>query len=386
MPEIPLRPSWVEIDLDAIENNARRLKEMIGPDVQLMAMVKANAYGHGAVECSRAALRGGATWLGVYTVGEGLELRAAGISARLLVVGPTSEDWAAEAFKHELTLMAGSVESARAIARIAQRMPKPARIHVAIDTGMTRLGVQRDEAIALVRELDHAHQVQVEGIYTHLAVADDPNARGIHGWGEAYTRRQLELFSQVADELDRAGLGVRYRHAANSPATLNYREARMNLVRAGILLYGLHPSGATRRPDGFRPALTFKTRLGLVRLAPRGTFVSYGCTFETKRDSRIGVMIVGYADGFRRGPKTFGEVLVRGKRAPIAGRVCMDQTMIDVTDIPQAEAGDEVVLIGKQGQEEISAEEVADKIGTINYEVVTTISARVPRVYKSDAS
>lgn len=381
MPDIPLRPAWLEIDLNAIANNTRRLKQIIGPGVELMAMVKANAYGHGAVEVSRAALLGGATWLGVYTAGEGLELRAAGIAAPILIVGPTDEKWAREAFEHDLTLTAGSAEAARALARAAQGMTWRPKIHLKVDTGMTRLGVRVDEAVAILRELRRMPQVEVEGVYTHFAVADDPNARGIEGWGEAYTRRQFELFSHAAEELDRTGGGVRYRHAANSPATLNYHEAHLNLVRTGILLYGLHPSAVTRRPEGFIPALSFKTRLALVRPTPRGTFVSYGATFETQRDSRIGVLMVGYADGLRRGPQNYGEVLVRGKRAPIVGRVCMDQTMIDVTDIPEAEAGDEVVLIGKQGKAEISAEEVGVKTGTINYEVVTTISARVPHVY-----
>ncbi len=251
---------------------------------------------------------------------------------------------------------------------------------------MTRMGVRSEEAVTLVRELRDEGALEVEGIYTHFAVADDPDARGIAGWGREYTRRQFELFHQVAEELDREGLGVGYRHAANSPATLDYREARLNLVRCGILIYGLDPSANVPRPDGFEPALSFKTRLALVREAPRGTFVSYGCTFETPRDSLIGVMMIGYADGFRRAPRTYGQVLVRGKRAPIVGRACMDQTMIDVTDIPEVRAGDEVVLIGKQGKEEISAEQVAEMTGTNNYEIVTTISARVPRVYKGAAN
>lgn len=383
---IPLRPAWVEIDLDAIENNARRLKALVGRDVELMAMVKANAYGHGAVECSRAAARGGATWLGVFSVGEGLELRAGGITSSILVVGPTPEPWVREAFQNDLTLTAGSVESARAIEREASGVTRPARIHVEIDTGMTRLGVGPGEASALIHELRDGGVLEVEGIYTHFAVADDPNARGVEGWGLAYTRRQFELFRQVAHELDRAGLSVPYYHAANSPASLNYIEARLNLVRSGILIYGLDPSSQVPRPDGFEPALSFKTRLALVRKVPRGTCVSYGCAFETSRDSLIGVMMTGYADGLRRAPRTYAEVLVRGKRAPIIGRICMDQAMVDLTDVPGSQAGDEVMLIGKQGGEGISAEQVAERTGTNNYEIVTTISARVPRVYKNSTA
>ena len=203
----------------------------------------------------------------------------------------------------------------------------------------------------------------------------------IPNWGSNYTQRQFEIFRHVTAELERVGVPLRYRHAANSPASLNFADARFNLVRSGILIYGLHPSSAIPRPSDFTPALAFKTRLALIREVPRGTFVSYGSTFETTRPSRIGVLMVGYADGFRRGPRNYGEVLVRGSRAPIVGRVCMDQTMIDVTEIEAAQSGDEVVLIGKQGTAEITAEQVGENLGTNNYEVVTTISARVPRLY-----
>jgi alanine racemase len=372
----PLRPAWVEVNARAIESNARRLKDIIGAKVELMAMVKANAYGHGAVEAARAVLRGGATWLGVYSVGEGLELRAAGIDARVLVVGPTPAEWLRAGAENNLTLTVGSRAAAEEIAAFGNS----ARVHLKVDTGMTRLGAHPTEAVSVAQMLRRAG-VALEGIYTHFAVADDPNARGIQNWGIEYTRAQLEKFRAVVDELDNAGVRVLYCHAANSPASLNLPEARFNLVRSGILMYGLDPSPDVPRPPGFEPALSFKTRLALVRHVPRDTFVSYGATYQTPRDSRIGVLMTGYADGFRRGPQNFGEVLVRGTRAPIVGRVAMDQTMIDVTDIADARAGDEVVLIGKQGDEEISAEEVAAKTGTNNYEIVTTISARVPRVY-----
>lgn len=381
MNELALRPAWVEINTTAIENNAHRLKEIIGPDTELMAMVKANAYGHGAVESARAAVRGGATWLGVYAAGEGLELRAARIDARILVVGPTLPEWVRPALEQGLTLAIPSLEYVEPIAHTAREVGRRARVHVKIDTGMTRLGLGTKDAVTAIQEMTRDWRLEIEGIFTHFAVADDPNARGIAGWGAEYTRRQFESFNRIGDELIRAGAPIRYRHAANSPATVNLPHARLNLARSGILIYGLHPSADAPRPNGFELALSFKTRLAVVRDATRGTFVSYGATYETPRDSRIGVLMVGYADGFRRGPKNYGEVLVHGKRAPIVGRVCMDQTMIDVTDIPEAAAGDEVVLIGRQGDEEISAEEVGARLGTNNYETVTTISARVPRVY-----
>lgn len=384
MNEFPLRPAWVEVNTTAIESNARRLKEIIGADTELMAMVKANAYGHGAVESARAAVRGGATWLGVYAAGEGLELRAAGIGARILVVGPTLPEWVRPALEQDLTLAIPSREYIEPIAQAARDIGRRARVHVKIDTGMTRLGLGAKDAVTAIQEMTGDWRLEIEGIFTHFAVADDPNARGIKGWGAEYTRRQFELFNRIGDELMREGAPIRYRHAANSPATVNLPHARLNLARSGILIYGLHPSADAPRPYKFEPALSFKTRLAVVRDAPRGTFVSYGATYETPRDSRIGVLMVGYADGFRRGPNNYGEVLVRGQRAPIVGRVCMDQTMIDVTDIPEAAAGDEVVLIGRQGNAEISAEEVGARLGTNNYETVTTISARVPRKYMRD--
>lgn len=377
---IPLRPAWVEINTGAIENNARQLKALLGA-TELMAMVKANAYGHGAVEAARAALRGGATWLGVYAAGEGIELRDAGIVAPILVLGPTAAEWTQEAVASDLTLVIPATEYVKPVVEAATALNVRARVHVKVDTGMTRLGLEAGSAVEEISRLAGNDKIEVEGILTHLAVADDPNARGIARWGDAFTHRQIETLVAMGDELERAGVPIRYRHAANSPGSVYYQHPRLNLARSGILIYGLHPSADVPRPDGFQPALEFKTRIALVREVPAGRFVSYGATYETKRPSRIGVLMVGYADGFRRAPKNYGSVLVRGQRVPIIGRVCMDQTMIDVTDYPEAQAGDEVVLIGKQGREELSAEEIGAQLGTNNYETVTTISARVPRVY-----
>lgn len=381
MNPIPLRPAFVEINVGAIESNARRLKAFLGDQTELMAMVKANAYGHGAVESARAALRGGATWLGVYAPGEGVELRDAEITAPILVLGPTEAEWMEQALARDLTLVIPAREYVEPLIRAASALNTRARVHVKVDTGMTRLGLDAPTAVAQILEMAASPHILVQGILTHFAVADDPNARGVEHWGADFTHRQRELLLGVADELERAGLVVAYRHAQNSPGSVHYQHPRLNLARSGILMYGLHPSSDTPRPEGFEPALTFKTRLALVREVPAGRFVSYGATFETQRPSRIGVLMVGYADGFRRGPKNYGEVLVRGQRAPLVGRVCMDQTMIDVTEIPEAQMGDEVVLIGKQGDAELSAEEVGAQIGTNNYETVTTISARVPRLY-----
>ena len=378
---VPLRPAWIEVDLGAIEHNARRLIEIVGPGVELLAMVKANGYGHGAVEVSRAALRAGATWLGVVSVGEGLELRRAGIAARILVLGYTPPEWTRAAVEHDLTLTIFSIDSAHAISEAARALARRARVHIKVDTGMARLGVAPQQAAEFARAVRALNLIEVEGMFTHFSMADTPDAHGVKGWGIEYTRKQLAQFSGVLDACERAGIPLRYRHCANSPAILKMSEVNFDLVRTGILLYGLDPSDEVPRPPDFVPALAFKTRVAAIRQVPAGTYVSYGATFRTERPSRLAVIMVGYADGFRRKPSNFGEVLVRGKRARIAGRVAMDQAIIDVTDIEGVQPGDEVVLIGKQGAEEIRAEDIARNLGTNDYEVVTALGARLERKY-----
>ncbi len=373
---VPLRPAWVEVNTHAIEHNTRRLTQIIGSDTELMAMVKANAYGHGAVQVSLAALRGRARWLGVYSIGEGIELRDAGIESSILVVGPTPLEWARTGVSRNLSLTVFSLDAVRSISDAARDLKTVARVHIKIDTGMTRLGVSASEAADFACAVSKLPCVEVEGIFTHFARSDELNEMA-----REYTRLQLSRFQEACDALDRVKIRIPYRHAANSPASLRVPDARFNLARSGILIYGLDPSPEVSRPDGFIPALAFKTEIASIRSVPPGTHVSYGGLFRTERPSRIAVLMVGYADGFRKLPRTYGEVLVRGKRSPIAGRVCMDQTMIDVTDIAEAQVGDEVVLIGKQGGDEIRAEEVAEKLGTNNYEVVSTISARLERRY-----
>jgi alanine racemase len=379
--QIPLRPAWIQVDPTAIEHNTRRLKEIVGPGVELMAMVKANAYGHGAVESSRAALRGGATWLGVYSVGEGMELRQAGIEARILVGGATPPAWACQAIENDLTLTVFSEEGARGVSDAARQAGVRARVHIKVDTGLTRLGVAPEDAASLVRAIARLGHIEIEGVFTHFAMGDAPDAFGIPGWGSRYSEMQLERFRESLAELERNDIRPRYRHCANSPTILKMSEANFNLARTGILVYGLDPSDEVPRPPDFEPALAFKTTVAHVRDVPAGSFVSYGCTWRTERRSRIAVVMVGYGDGFRRGPNNYGDVLVHGERAPIVGRVCMDQTMVDVTDIPGVVAGDEVVLIGRQGALEIRAEDVAKNLGTSDYETVTALSARLERRY-----
>ncbi|MBN1138886.1 MAG: alanine racemase [Anaerolineae bacterium] len=367
----PGRPTWVEVDLEAIAHNVRRIVEMVGPKVLVLAVLKADGYGHGAIRVARTALNNGARYLGVASINEGTALRRAGITAPILVLGYTPAWQARELVLHSLSATVFNLDIARALSRAAADLNGRVPTHIKVDTGMGRLGLLPDEVLPFVLELQRLPNLALEGIFTHFSVADsDPD----------YTRWQLNRFQQVVEALAKAGIRPPLAHAANSAAVLALPESHLDMVRPGIALYGLHPSPEVRCPPDFRPALRFKTQVAQVKTLPPGSYVSYGNTYQTSGEQRIAVIPVGYADGFRRAPRHWGEVLVRGHRAPIVGRVSMDQTMIDVTAIPGVRQGDEAVLIGEQGNEQITAEEVAERLGTINYEVVSEILARVPRI------
>ncbi len=369
------RPTWLEVDLDAIAANARRLKALVGPQVEVMAIMKADAYGHGALKSAQTALHNGASWLGVATLTEAEALRQAGMGAPILVLGYTPAWQARAALREEVRVTVFSEEVARALSDAAAALGREARVHVKVDTGMHRLGLFPAEVLPFVRLLHELPGIQVEGIFTHFSVADtlDP-------WHLTYTEQQLASFQEVLSALDAAGLRPPLAHAANSAATLAWPQAHFNMVRPGIALFGLAPSAEVPLPDGFRPALSWKTQVAQVKTLPPHSYVSYGATYRTEEAQRIAVIPVGYADGFRRAPATWGEVLVRGQRAPVVGRVCMDQAMLDVSAIPDVRQGDEVVLIGQQGEASLTVEEVAARLGTIPYEVVSAILARVPRM------
>lgn len=367
----PGRPTWLEVDLEAIAHNVRRVVEMVGPKVAVLAVLKADGYGHGMVRVARTALNNGARYLGVAGVNEGAALRKAGITAPVLVLGFTPAWQARELVLSDLAATVFNLDVARALSRAGRELDRQVRIHIKVDTGMGRLGLLPGEVLPAVTALQQIPGLVLEGIFTHFSVADtDPD----------YTRRQLATFKQALDALAAAGIVFPLVHAANSAAILTLPETHFAMVRLGIAMYGLHPAPQIRLPVDFRPALSFKTQIAQVKLLPAGSYVGYGNSYQTVGPQRIAVIPVGYADGFRRAPRHWGEVLVRGQRAPLVGRVCMDQAMIDVTAIPGVRQGDEVVLIGEQGTERLTAEEVADRLGTVNYEVVSEILARVPRV------
>jgi alanine racemase len=368
----PARPTWVEVDLEAVAFNVQQIKEIVGPEVQVLAVLKADAYGHGAVTVARTALNNGASFCGVASVNEAIGMRQSGVDAPILVLGYTPAWLAKQALLHDITLTLYDADVARAYSRAATDLRRTARVHLKVDTGMGRLGLLPDQFVPFVQEIRHLPGLDLEGIFTHFSVADDGDLD--------YTRWQLDRFLKVLGQLAGIGIHLRLVHCANSAALLRLPEARFNMVRLGLAMYGLQPSPHVQLPDGFRPALAWKTTIAQVKTLPPDSFVSYGNTYQTQGEETIAVIPVGYADGFRRAPTRWQSVLVRGQRAPIVGRVCMDQTMIDVSHIPNVRVGDEVVLIGKQGDDAISAEEVADWLGTVNYEVVSEILARVPRV------
>lgn len=361
--------TWVEVDLDAIKSNVAYVCSKTG--AQVMAVVKANGYGHGAVPVAQAAAAGGATWFAVARGAEALELREAGLSQPILLLGPAASDRIGPLIGADVSLTVWSVEQAEAASHAAGRAGKPARLHLKVDTGMSRLGVQPEEAGDVVRHLLQLLDVNLEGIFTHFARADE----AVQG----PTDDQAALFRQVLGMFDQQGFPRPLVHAANSAAILQRPGEHFDLVRLGIALYGLAPSDDCPLPSEIRPALTWMSRLSQVKILPPGRGVSYGHEYVTKGRELIGTVPVGYADGLRR--VDGNELLVGGVRVPVVGRVCMDQCLVQLDKVPDAVDGDEVVLIGTQGKEHISAEEIAGRWGTINYEVVCGIGARVPRYY-----
>jgi alanine racemase len=361
--------SWLEINLGAIQKNIHLLQKMTGK--QVMAVVKANAYGHGMPEVVKAAFGAGVTWFGVARVEEAVQVLESAPQARVLVMGYTPPEMVAEAVNRNITLAVYDMDTAAMYSDKAGKVGGSATVHLKFDTGMGRLGYQRQDCVEFARKVMEFPHLELEGVFTHFARADEPEL--------ATTSDQIKLFNQILSDLRKNKIQPSLVHASNSAGTLNYPDARFNMVRTGISIYGMNPSPTTPLPADFQPALSFKSRLTSVKMLPAGHGISYGHHYFTPTEERIGVVGVGYADGFRR---VFGgHALVHGKKAPVVGAVCMDQCMILLDEIPEAKIGDEVVLIGSQGNERIRAEDLAEEWGTIPYEVVCGMSARLPRIY-----
>jgi len=361
--------TWLEINLGAIQNNIRQLREIAG--VPVMAVVKANGYGHGAVEVGLAPQQSGAAWLGVARIEEALALRQSQISLPILVLGFTEPRRIPEAIHNQVSLCVYDLEYARAYAAQARSCQGTLKVQVKFDSGMGRLGLFPEDGLVFIKSLCALDGLEVEGVFTHMARADEIDRET--------TLWQIGRFQTLVDQLQTAGLRPPLAHASNSAATLYYSQAKFDLVRCGISIYGLHPSDEAPNPLAFQPALTWKARLTSVKFLPPGHGVGYNYRYRTQGRERIGAVSAGYADGFRRRLGNF--VLVHGRRVQVVGGVCMDQFMVQLDEIPDAKIGDEVVLLGKQGEAVITAEEIAAAWGTNNYEVVCGLEARLPRLY-----
>lgn len=361
--------NWLEIDLTAIANNVRQCLQRTG--VAVMAVVKANAYGHGLVPVARAAMGAGASWCGVARIDEALELRQGGVEGPILVLGATPIARMDEAVAAQVSMAVWEADQVDGAQSAAARVGQRARLHLKVDTGMTRLGIEPAGAVDLARRIAETQGIDFEGVFTHFARADETDPHP--------TEIQESLFREILDGMHASGLRPRLIHAANSAAGLTRPSACFDMVRVGIAMYGLNPSRDCPLPPGFRPALSWKAALTQVRRTPRGRGVSYGHVYITTGEELIGVAPVGYGDGYRR--VSGNRVLVGGRVVPVVGRVCMDQIMLQLDAVPEARPGDEVVLIGEQGGQRITVDDLAECWGTFNYEVVCGLSARVTRLY-----
>lgn len=377
--EYKLNRAWAEIDLDAIAHNAREIRRITSKKSEIMGAVKADAYGHGVMETVRTMLDNGVTRLAVSMLDEAIQLRKLGINVPILILSYTDPARAEEIILNEVTQTVFSHDLARALSAAAVRLNRDVKIHVKVDTGMTRVGFMPGySAVKNILEISRLPHVIIEGLFTHFASADESD--------KSYTLMQFEKFMSICSELGRVGVHIPVKHACNSAGIIEFPEMHLDMVRPGIILYGLYPSREVDvRKINLKPAMTLKANVILVKDVEEGTCISYGRTFKTLRASRIATIPIGYADGYTRLLSNRGRVLIHGRPAPVVGRICMDQCMVDVTDLDaEVRTGDEVVLFGRQGDAAISVDEVAADIGTISYEVVCIIGKRIPRVYLKD--
>lgn len=375
-PELPGYRCWAEVDLRALEQNLLWIRHRVGPEVQVLTVVKADAYGHGLKAIARQLMQHGTDIFGVANLAEARTIRAVGPGWPILLLSACLPDEVDTVVQEGLSATVSSFEEARAFSQAAVRLGRTCRVHLKLDTGMGRLGAKPAEALSLLRRMARLPHLTIEGLMTHFAIAEDD---------VRYTQSQLAAFRQVLERLPALGLKLPLIHAANSAGLLHEPESRFNLVRPGLLVYGVLPTGKRTPPAALarrlKPVLAWKSRVTLVKRVSRGASLSYGCTYTTKRATRLAIVGAGYGDGYHRTASNRGQVLIRGQRCRILGRVTMDQMIVDVTALRGVRSGDEVVLLGHQGRGKITAQEVADWFGTIPYEVFTGITGRVQRVY-----
>jgi len=368
--DITTNSTWLEIDLGAIKHNVKEIIKMTNTEV--MAVIKANGYGHGVLQVAKAVVDSGATWCGVARMEEALNLRKAGIDVQVMVLGYTPAGLIPDAVQNDIHVAIYDKDMARLYAAQARKAQGKIKAHLKVETGMGRLGMPPEQVPDFLAEVHTKDAIQIDGIFTHLARADEPQADS--------AKQQLKKFKLLLTQLRDKGLCPKMVHAANSAAVINYPEAYFDLVRPGIAIFGLDPSPDSHLPESFKPALTWKAQLISVRDFPPGHGISYGSVYVTSKQERIGVIPVGYGDGYRREPGQ--QVLVRGQLVDVVGRICMDQCMLQLDSVPDAVVGDEVVLLGRQGEHTITANDLASRWGTINYEVICGLADRLPRLYK----
>jgi len=369
------RPTWAEIDLGALASNFREVRRRVGDEVKVMCVVKADAYGHGATECARRLASEGAEWFGVATPEEGFALRRAGVTQSILSFCGFWEGQADGCLSQRIVPVVYKLEMAEALDAAARVAGVVADVHVKVDTGLGRLGVRCDEAAEFAGRILDLKNIRVDGLLTHFAAADEPRR-------DCFTEEQLERYKNAVAAFRERGHRPTYEHLANSAATFAHPETHGNMVRPGGVLYGLWrdilpPLAET---PALRPVMSVRSRITLLKRAHAGETLGYGCTFEATREMKVATVPAGYADGYARALSNRGRVIVRGRFAPVVGRVSMDLMLLDVTDVPGVEAGHRVTLLGADGELSVNAEEIARTTGTLSYEVTCGISARVPRV------
>lgn len=376
----PQYRSWVEVELDNFTSNLNEVRRLVGPRVKILQVVKADAYGHGAIEISHVALKSGASVLGVANADEGVQLRVGGILAPIIILSPSTNQDIQEIIKYNLIPSVSDLDFARNLQDKNCQAGRQAHIHIEVDTGMGRGGTLYQHSLAMIKEIMGFHNVCIEGIFTHLAQSETTTP---------YNNDQWCLFQTLLKDLQEHNICIPLRHIANSGAVLNYPDFHLDIVRPGLMTYGIHPSPETTTKAMLAPVMSFKTRVLLMKDFPANAGIGYGSTFITSKPTRIATIPVGYGDGYGMPFSNQGEVLIRGQRVPVVGRVSMDMCTLDVSHFPGVQIGDEVVMLGRQGEEEITANELAAKIGTISYEIICALGKRAPRVFlqkgKADA-
>ncbi len=366
--------AWSEIDLAAIRNNIHCIRSLVGDNVAIMAIVKDNAYGHGVLPVTKAVLEAGANRLGVTTIEEAIELREAGITAPIMTLGYIPSEQYADILKYNVIQTVVDFQSAQALSAFAQKNNKKAIIHIKIDSGMGRIGfLPTQTTIDEIKQIFNLPSLYVEGIFSHFACADAAD--------KTYANHQLNLFNNFLDQCADNNIRFPIKHMANSAATIDIPASRLDMVRPGMIIHGNYPSEHVSHILSLQPALSLKTNIWQIRHLPAGSCIGYGCHWQASKDSVIATMPIGYADGLPRLLANNASILIAGKRAPLVGCVCMDHIMADISHIPKAKTGEEAVLIGIQGDQQITLEEVGTHAQTISYEICTRLSNRLPRIY-----